>query len=718
MNALLQRLALLAFAAWLAAPTAFAQTRPYIGYAYPAGGQQGTTVQVKLGGQSLDDVNQVLVTGGGVKARVVQYFRRLNPQEMQLLNEQARDLRRATSSVPELKDLLARIDKRTRDYVQTPACDSIAALVIAEVTIAPDAEPGARELRLATPRGVSNPLVFHVGQLPEHTREPMITANKQILGKEYLALRRRPTNDPNVRITIPCTVNGQIASGEVNRYRFTARKGQRLVIETHARQLIPFIADAVPGWFQPVIALFDERGKELAFSDDYRFKPDPVILHEVQTDGEFLLTITDSIYRGREDFIYRINIGETPFITSVFPLGARPGATAKPKIQGWNLDTAELAPPGADAAPGIHTLSTRVKGKVSNPVSFAIETLPESLDKEPNNSAANPQRITLPLVVNGRIDRADDLDVFQFNGKSNDTVAVEVMARRLDSPLDSVVKLTDARGRVLAVNDDREDLTGGFNTHQADSWFMARLPASGTYFVHIGDTARKGGEEYAYRLRVSAPQPDFSLRVVPSSINLRPNSSGTLTVYAARKDGFAGSIMLGLKDPPKGLSAVPVKLSRGETVARLTVAAGPGAAHQPVSLVVTGFAKIDEKELVRTAVPAEDRMQAFLWRHLAPASELAALVINPNYEAPRKRVTREIRAVVASNEMAAAKSAITNSAATNSASGTNATAAAKTQKFTKSQIAGRLRQLQLLFDEGLLTEDFYVERVAECEAMK
>ncbi len=36
-------------------------------------------------------------------------------------------------------------------------------------------------------------------------------------------------------------------------------------------------------------------------------------------------------------------------------------------------------------------------------------------------------------------------------------------------------------------------------------------------------------------------------------------------------------------------------------------------------------------------------------------------------------------------------------------------------KFTKQQVAGRLRQLKLLFEEGLLTEDFYARKVAECE---
>ena len=80
------------------APLARAQPRPHIGYTYPAGGQQATTLQIKLGGQGLDDVNAVLVTGSGVTARVVEYYRRLGPQEIQLLNEQLRELKRAPAT--------------------------------------------------------------------------------------------------------------------------------------------------------------------------------------------------------------------------------------------------------------------------------------------------------------------------------------------------------------------------------------------------------------------------------------------------------------------------------------------------------------------------------------------------------------------------------------------------------------------------------------------
>ena len=663
-------------------PAVQAQQRPYIGFVYPAGGQQGTTFQVKLGGQMLDDVNEVLVTGTGVKARVVEYLRPLGPQEITLLSEQLRDLKRGESAAPEMmapmmntmmmsetaaaakpaaggKDeatlkLIAKIEKRIAEHVLRPASVSLASLVIIEVTIAPDAQPGERELRLATPRGVSNPMVFHVGQLPEVSRKPMITSQFQVLGKEELALRKRPANEVEDRITIPCTVNGQVASGEINRYRFEARKGQRLVLTTQARQLIPFIADAVPGWFQPVLVLSDAQGKEMAYDDDYRFKPDPVIFFEVPKDGEYVFAIYDSIYRGREDFVYRVTIGELPFITSIYPLGGRAGELITIKMKGWNLESAELTPPATNAAPGTCWLTANRKGLLSNRVPFALDTLPECFEREPNNTPTHAQPVKIPIIVNGRIDKPDDWDVFQFEGRAGETIVAEVFARRLDSPLDSVLKLTDAAGKVQAFNDDREDPCAGVNTHHADSYLMAKLPATGTYFVHVGDTDRNGGEEYAYRLRISLPQPDFALRAVPSSISIpcraittnevtkiiKTNSATYVSqvVHVIRQDGFTGPIKLGLKNPPAGISSLPVSLTGTQTMTRLTIKCDLVATQEDVALTIEGRAMIQGKEVVREVVPAEDRMQAFLWRHLVPASDLKALVYDPTYVPPSKRV--------------------------------------------------------------------------------
>jgi hypothetical protein len=156
--------------------------------------------------------------------------------------------------------------------------------------------------------------------------------------------------------------------------------------------------------------------------------------------------------------------------------------------------------------------------------------------------------------VNGCIGRAGDRDVFRFNAAAGAEIVAEVFARRLGSPLDSVLKLTDADGRQLAFNDDHEDQGAGLLTHQADSRLACKPPADDAYYLTVADTQHQGGPDYGYQLRVSAPRPDFQLRVVPSSLNVRAGASIAVIVFARRHDGFAGEIGLQLRDAPVGLA--------------------------------------------------------------------------------------------------------------------------------------------------------------------
>src|SRR6185369_8190875 len=133
-----------------------------------------------------------------------------------------------------------------------------------------------------------------------------------------------------------------------------------------------------------------------------------VIQYRVPADGEYSVEIRDALYRGREDFVYRITI----------------------------------------------------RGTVA----------------EPNIRTAETPHVKLPAMVNGSIGRPGEQDVYRFEGKAGQKIVAEVYARRLDSPLDSYLKLTDARGKQLAVNDDFEDKGAGLVTHQADSHLIATLP--------------------------------------------------------------------------------------------------------------------------------------------------------------------------------------------------------------------------------------------------
>src|ERR1035437_45476 len=55
------------FALLLALPALAQQQMPRAGYVYPAGGRQGTTFEITVGGQFLDGAKSALVSGAGVE---------------------------------------------------------------------------------------------------------------------------------------------------------------------------------------------------------------------------------------------------------------------------------------------------------------------------------------------------------------------------------------------------------------------------------------------------------------------------------------------------------------------------------------------------------------------------------------------------------------------------------------------------------------------------
>ncbi len=615
-------------ALWLAlAPWSLAQRDPHIGYIYPAGGQQGTTFEIIVAGQNLNYITNAYVSGIGVQAVVPLYEPPLTPKQVDSLRERVQELRKkekdplVSKEIMEIRRKLVAFERRRL----TPA---LADSIPVQISIAPNAAPGNRELRLASYGGLSNPLVFQVGQLPEF-RKPEFKADDMPIVRRSGDGRSTNTNAPTTEITLPGTINGQILPGEVDRYRFKAHQGQQLVVAVSARELIPYLADAVPGWFQAKAVLYDAQGKELAYDDHYRFHPDPVLFYTIPKDGEYILEIKDSLYRGREDFVYRIAVGELPFIANVFPLGGRAGTQATVAIWGWNLPTDKYTFFLTGIDPGLYPFAFPNKGLLSNHVAFMVDTLPECFKKSPSNSPTNAQHLTLPIIVNGHIDQPGDVDVFRFNGRAGDKIVAEIYARRLDSPLDSVLKLTDADGKQLAFNDDFEDKGTGLNTHHADSYLTAMLPYSGAYYLYLWDAQQKGGWAYSYRLRLSAPRPDFELRAVPSSISARPGGTVPISVFALRRDGFTNAINVVLKGAPEGFKLSSGSLVGTQEQVKLTLTIPSKAPKTATNLTLEGRATVIGRELVHRAVPADDMMQAFAYRHLVPANELKVLVASP-----------------------------------------------------------------------------------------
>ncbi|MFC1499194.1 peptidase [Verrucomicrobiota bacterium] len=614
-----------------AASAAQAQLKdPHIGYIYPAGGQQGTVFEVTVGGQYLNGVTNVYVSGNNVQAEVVEHIKPLSKKQIGELGQKLRELRklkqeaikkgvedgnkggfetfRAFAQTLGLKDMdmeaFLELRKKLKDPKRQPN-PQISETVIVRVTVAGNAKPGEYELRLRAQSGLSNPLSFQIGQWREYREnEPNDKEADNEIGEKT-----------------PVIINGQIMPGDIDRFGFKAKKGMHIVAEVSARKLMPYLADAVPGWFQAALTLYDEKGKQVAYADDYRFHPDPVLRYEIPADGQYVLEIKDAIYRGREDFVYRVALGELPFITSIFPLGGKAYSGTIVEIEGENLPVKKLKLNNSDKTQGVLPVFVRKDKQVSNYVPFSLNTLPECMEHESNNDQSHAQKVKLPLIVNGRIDCSGDMDVFSFNGRAGDRIVAEIQARRLGSPLDSMLKLTDVKGRQLAVNDDHEDKGAGLTTHHADSLLNVKLPKDGVYRLYLSDTQNKGGVSYAYRLRISTARPDFELRVTPSVISARAGMIVPITVYALRKDGFSSEIALELKDAPEGFKLHGGRIPADQDKIRLTLNIPSVPREEPYNLHLEGRAKIQDREICRAAVPVEDMMQAFLYRHLVPVQD-------------------------------------------------------------------------------------------------
>ena len=683
--------------------TSAQQGTPHAGYVYPAGGQQGTSFEVVVGGQFLNGVSGALITGNGVSVSVLEWVKPIQPGEASTMRDRlkvltdkqkgiiapavspanntpvnspnntavittnsspansasnsshntainavnnptnnsssaissANNLKSAAaagssamkltdaelSEVHDLRQKLLLFQRRTTNV-------SIAEKVRLKISISSDAPAGQRELRLAAANGITNPLYFIVGRLPEWSKPAAGSVTQSDLDEQLKQPNKGTTNNPPptpvVELTTPLLVNGQVTPGGVDQYRFHAHKGERLVVQASARELIPYIADAVPGWFQASLTLYDASGKEMQYADHYSFHPDPALLVEIPSDGEYTLAIHDSIYRGREDFVYRVALGEIPFVTGMFPLGGRAGAKTPVEFTGWNLSQSRTTQHSRSKDKGVELLAPQGVELDARP--FALDTLPESVAKDQIHSRADAQKISLPVIVNGRVNQPGEWEYFQFKGRAGEAVEAEVYARRLDSPLDSVLTLTDASGKVLAANDDFVDESAGLITDQADSRILVHLPADGSYFLRLGDTQQNGGPQVAYRLRVSAPQPDFELRITPSSINARAGSVVPITVHALRLGGFVGDIVVKLKDAPQGFllsgDVVPGNQSQVPMTLSVPLQGGNRTSH----LSLQGFATIGGKQVQHGSLPADDWEQAFFYHHLVTTTEMLVAV--------------------------------------------------------------------------------------------
>jgi hypothetical protein len=381
-----------------AAGTAGAQVRPVIANAVPYGIQRGTTTTITVDGTNLGNADAVLFSDPGLTARILS-FADFGPDV---------PVRRPEDTGPPISD-------RAQKTVVT-----------LEVTATREVPPGRQVLRLRTPLGTSTAIALWVGDLPE--------------------ARELEPNDRSGQadtVAAPVTVNGAIfTEGDEDIFRFSARAGRQVVLRA--------LAIGLGSRLDPSLTLVDAAGAVLATNDDFGETREPLIVYTPPTDGTFLVRVSDSLNTGSPRHVYRLTIGELPYLTSVYPLGRRRGSSRPVRVNGANLGAATRGVVGAslpdspDLAPV--EVSTRA-GEPLNRVQIAVGRYPESEEIESGRAA---QPITMPVTINGRLHHKDgtpDDDSFRFTAARGQQVVISVAANQLGSPLDSVIDVLDANGR-------------------------------------------------------------------------------------------------------------------------------------------------------------------------------------------------------------------------------------------------------------------------------
>ena len=525
---------------------AMAQTSfPMITHAYPVALQRGTTTEISVDGQmNFAGAYKALFEKTGITAEV-------------------------TSPPP------------------TPGGAPIKGVKM-KVTVAKDAPLGVGEFRIATTLGLSS-----VGQL-------LIVDDPVVL--------ETPANNSVAQaqaVKLPSVLVGKLEVVEdLDYFKFDAKEGEIVTFEMFCARIQDKIHD-LQKHAKPMLTVLDSDGHELAANDTFFFA-DPMLAVKIPKTGTYFLQVRESTYDGDQRWVYAITATNQPYASHVFPMAGNPGTTIDVEPIGSAKATAPKVKIAVPAALGITQVQPEVVGNKTNPVTFIASSLPQFIEQEPNDDLTQPNRVTIPAGINGRIGKKRDIDHYVFAAKKGQAIRIELKARRfgtlLNSSLHGILEIMTPKGIVVASNDA---------THGPEAALVFTPAGDGDYVLRVRDLNSKGGESWVYYVEAELAAPDFTIRCDPDKTMIGPGSATSWYVHVNRVNGFTGPVDVEIKGLPKEITASALTIPPTMTQGVIVLTAAKDAALTAVNVEVVGSAKakgIDGKDvtLVRSASPNQE----------------------------------------------------------------------------------------------------------------
>lgn len=518
---------------------------PTVSYIFPAGGQRGTSVDVRVGGHFLYDKAAWEMVGPGMKA---------SPEIVRT--------RRIWFEGPVIKQPASQAKE---DYPQD---------YLGKVEIAGDAVVGGRIWRTWNAQGVTPGMRFVVGHLPEVVEQE--TDGQPI-----------PT-----KVSLPVTINGRVFPREdVDIWTFEAAAGQTITCSVEAASL--GVPNPPPDLarLEAQIEVRDPSGSVVPATAN-TLRVDPQLRFAAQQAGTYQVRIWDSKFGGLQHYVYRLTVTSGPWLDAIYPLGGKRGTESEVEVLGQGIVSNKLKVKWpAETGIARHTFDGPL-----NPILCDVDDLPEVLEA----GAGDLPAVAVPGVANGRVEQLGDSDAWPFQATKGTALKLEVRAARLGSPLDAVLVIKDAQGKELAQADD---LPGG----SPDCELSFTAPEDGKYFAEVRDRfASRGGPAFAYRLRITPPQPDFALSFAADALAVVIGGEQKLPVNIDRRGGFNAPVKLAIGGLPTGAMCAELEVPANQNKGELVIKLAKETPVQVAKLTVAGKASVNNAAIERRASHSRD----------------------------------------------------------------------------------------------------------------
>lgn len=482
---------------------------PALAYLFPAGGQRGTQVQVRVGGLNLYDRPYFAIEGNGVKVTA-----RL--ERMPTIWFEGPLIKQPASQQKE-------------DYPQDYG---------ATFQIEGDATLGTRRCRARTAQGITPAAPFVVGDLPE------VVEDEQ--SGEPIA----------IPVQLPVTINGRVFPREdIDLWSFDAEANRPV-------QLV-LASTAFGSPLEGRIEVLDPSGVAVAEATS-RLRRDPMLRFTPEKSGRYTARISDIRSSGLQNHVYRLTITADPWLERCFPLGGKAGSQTKLALEGLGLDgqTVDITLPNET---GPQSLAIPFQGRTLAPVWCDVDEVDEILESEAG------QRIPIPGIANGRIARPGETDHWTIAARKGESLKLEVRAARLQSPLDAVLVVRDEMGKELARGDDlpnnSPDCEVAFNppvdglfTVEIRDRFASRGGPAFAYRLKIAP--QKPAFDVTWEIDSLAIEPGKQQKV-PLKLQRHGGFAGPVTIEVA---GLANGVSVDPLTIPANQNQATLNLTCGENV--------------------------------------------------------------------------------------------------------------------------------------------------------